>query len=212
MYKIFINEVPVIIREGNKIDVIIPADDLNPIFYFTQRKEIEKAFMQIETGAHLKGLSIVGEDAKEIRDILFTGYKKIKAAGGVVFNPKGELLMIFRRNMWDLPKGKIETGEKKKVAALREVLEETGIQQLRIIKKLMKTYHTYVLDNNIKVLKVTHWYLMMTNDESMPVPQIEEDIEIVRWVDPDHLEDKLKKTYGNIADVISTGILVMGAG
>jgi len=212
MYKIFINEIPVIIREGNKIDLIESDDDMNPLFYFTQRREIDKAFLMIQNSAQIKSLTIVGEDCKEIRKNLFADYKTIKAAGGVVFNRKDQILMIFRRNMWDLPKGKIEAGEKKKKAAVREVIEETGIQQLHLIKKLTKTYHTYVLENNTKVLKVTHWYLMISDDETMPVPQAEEGIEIVRWVDADNTGEKLKKAYANIADVVQTGISVMHHG
>ena len=212
MYKIFINEIPVILKEGNKIDVVNVADDRNPVYYFTQRKEIDKALMLIENGTHLKSLTIYGEDAKQIRKILFADYKKIKAAGGVVFNQNGELLMIFRRQMWDLPKGKLDAGEKKKVAAMREITEETGVQKLRILKKLTKSYHTYLLENNVKVLKVTHWYLMMTDDKSPLIPQAEEGIEIVRWVNVDQLTDKLNKTYANISEVIKTGVEVMQKG
>ena len=212
MYKIFINEIPVILKEGNKIDVVNVADDRNPVYYFTQRKEIDKALMLIENGTHLKSLTIYGEDAKQIRKILFADYKKIKAAGGVVFNQNGELLMIFRRQMWDLPKGKLDAGEKKKVAAMREITEETGVQKLRILKKLTKSYHTYLLENNVKVLKVTHWYLMMTDDKSPLIPQAEEGIEIVRWVNVDQLADKLNKTYANISEVIKTGVEVMQKG
>lgn len=212
MYKIFINEVPVILKEGNKIDVIDMHDDRNPVYYFTQRKDIDKAIMLIESGAHLQSLTIFGEDAKQIRKILFADYKKIKAAGGVVFNQNGELLMIFRRHMWDLPKGKLDPGEKKKIAAMREVTEETGVQKLRILKKLTKSWHTYRLENNVKILKVTHWYLMITDDKSALIPQAEEGIEIVQWVNVDQLSDKLNKTYATISEVIKTGVEVMQQG
>lgn len=212
MYKIFINEVPVILKEGNKINVIDAQDERNPVYYFTQRKEIDKALMLIENSGHLQSLTIFGEDAKQIRKILFTDYKKIKAAGGLVFNQRGEILMIFRRHMWDLPKGKLDPGEKKKIAAMREINEETGVQKLRILKKLTKTWHTYRLENNVKILKVTHWYLMITDDQSELIPQAEEGIEIVKWVKVDQLEDKLKKTYATIAEVIKTGVEMMQQG
>ena len=35
----------------------------------------------------------------------------ISAGGGVVRNPKGRILFIKRKGKWDLPKGKLETGE-----------------------------------------------------------------------------------------------------
>ena len=53
-------------------------------------------------------------------------YKIIEAAGGVVFNEKNEILMIYRLKTWDLPKGKIEKGETPADAAFREVCEETN--------------------------------------------------------------------------------------
>ena len=211
-YKIFINEVPVNIMSGPNPNSTAIADEKNPVYSFAQKKEIDKAFHLIENSSVLKSLTIYGDDARDIRDSLFIGYKKIKAAGGLVFNNKDEVLMIFRRNMWDLPKGKLEPGERKKLAALREVREETGLQKLSIVKKLMKTYHTYLLENKTKVLKVTHWYLMMCSDTTTPVPQAEEDIEIAKWIDSNKVEEKLDKAYANIRLVVSTGINTMHHG
>lgn len=211
-YKIFINEIPVQIIEGAAPDGTSAADLMHPVFVFEQKKEIEKAFHLIENTAGPKSLRIYCENAREVRDFLFGGYKKIRAAGGLVFNNKDEILMIFRKNMWDLPKGKIDPGERKKAAALREVREETGLQKLSIVKKLMKTYHTYLLENNVRVLKVTHWYLMMCNDPSTPVPQTEENIEIVLWVDSTQVQSKLNKAYANITEVVTNGVNVMHRG
>lgn len=211
-YKIFINENPVFIHTGAPSADVRRDDPANPVYTFDQEKEIEKAFHLLENHAGVKSLNIYGDDPKLIRNTLFSGYKKIGAAGGLVFNNKGQILMIYRRNMWDLPKGKIDEGERKKTAALREVREETGLQKLSIIKKLKKTYHTYALDNTTKVLKVTHWYLMMCNDDTQPVPQAEEDIEIVKWMEPEQAEEKMQHTYANIRDVIHSGIMMMHYG
>ena len=56
----------------------------------------------------------------------------IEAAGGLVFNEKNELLMIFRRGFWDLPKGKVDEGETLEQCAVREVQEETGLQNIML--------------------------------------------------------------------------------
>ena len=69
--------------------------------------------------------------------------KKIIAAGGLVLNEKNELLMIFRRNKWDLPKGKLDEGESIEACALREVKEETGLQKLKLEKFIDITFHDY---------------------------------------------------------------------
>ncbi|MBC8172742.1 MAG: NUDIX hydrolase [Chitinophagales bacterium] len=208
MYKIFVNEIPVVIKEGN-----FTADEMynekNPAFFFTQKKEIQKAFQLIEAGNQYKSLTIIGEDAKHIKNFLFTQYKTIRAAGGFVFNTQKEILMILRHSVWDLPKGKIEEGEKKKTAAVREVREETGIEKVELIKKIMKTYHTYVAAEDQKVLKTTHWYLMQSFDDGDMIPQKEEGIDAVAWANPEQVEEKLRNTYGSIRDVADAGIIAM---
>ena len=54
----------------------------------------------------------------------------VRAAGCVVHDDAGNMLLISRNNRWDLPKGKVEPGETLLQAALREVEEETGITPL----------------------------------------------------------------------------------
>src|SRR5215469_11706824 len=68
--------------------------------------------------------------------------KKIIAAGGLVFNDKNELLMIFRRGKWDLPKGKLDEGESIEACAVREVQEETGLN-VELQSFIGLTYHEY---------------------------------------------------------------------
>ena len=60
------------------------------------------------------------------------------AAGGLVENEKGEILFMFRRGKWDMPKGKRDPGETLEECALREVEEETGVGQLHLKKFLMQ--------------------------------------------------------------------------
>jgi|JI6StandDraft_1071083.scaffolds.fasta_scaffold186631_2 8-oxo-dGTP pyrophosphatase MutT (NUDIX family) len=211
-YKIFINETPVYIIEGGLPATIITSDTANPVFTSDQKKDIDKAFYLIENNAGIKSLTIYGHGIKAVKKSLFADYKTIRAAGGLVFNNKDEVLMIFRRAMWDLPKGKIDLGEKKKAAALREVREETGLQKLSIVKKLRKTYHTYRLENSTKVLKVTHWYLMMCSDNAQPIPQQEEDIEVATWIPAAEVDQKLNRAYANIRDIITSGINTMHHG
>ena len=68
----------------------------------------------------------------------------VEAAGGLVFNKDGDILMIFRNGKWDLPKGKLEIGESIEECAIREVEEECGISGLIIEKKIKDTYNIYV--------------------------------------------------------------------
>jgi ADP-ribose pyrophosphatase YjhB (NUDIX family) len=130
--------------------------------------------------------------------------KKIIAAGGLVTNKKGELLMIFRRGKWDLPKGKLDEGETIAECALREVGEETGVWQLQLGPLLGITYHEY-FDTYVQqdVIKESHWYLMPTTGDETLVPQTEEDIEQIIWADENQINECLHNTYKNITEIIS---------
>jgi 8-oxo-dGTP pyrophosphatase MutT (NUDIX family) len=133
---------------------------------------------------------------------LFTSiFKKKKAAGGLVVNENRQWLLIKRKGLWDLPKGHIEKGEKTRQAALREVEEECGINQLTIDYKINKTYHTYKIKQSL-ILKPTTWYLMEYKGNKMPTPQTKEGISKAIWVDADELERYCKKAFPSIKSVI----------
>ena len=109
--------------------------------------------------------------------------KPVAAAGGIVVRPganEPDVLLIFRRGRWDLPKGKQESGEDTAACALREVREEAGVDTLRLVRPLEDTVHGYVR-NGAYCVKTTHWFLMQTRQTDF-APQKEEGIEQVAWV------------------------------
>ncbi len=128
-------------------------------------------------------------------------FKIIEAAGGLVQNEEGKWLFIFRNGKWDLPKGKIEKGEKVKTAAIREVEEECGISKLQIVKELSSTYHTYFMEEK-QVLKRTYWFEMTCADTSALVPQVEEGITDVQWLAKSEFKKVKTNTYESILDVL----------
>lgn len=131
-------------------------------------------------------------------------FEIIKAAGGIVFNSQGERLFIYRLDKWDLPKGKIENGEEIEDAAMREVEEECGVDDLSIANPLKDTFHIYKLKDNL-ILKQTHWFEMNTTYEGKLVPQQEECITKVEWLRDSEVADKvLKNTYASIKELLST--------
>lgn len=137
----------------------------------------------------------------KLKSDFFSLYHIIKAGGGLVLNKEGKVLMIFRRGSWDLPKGKKEKGEKKKQTAVREVQEETGLNDVRILQPLPDTYHTYRTSTK-RVLKQSYWYIMETEEKKL-IPQLEEDIEKAVWVHTKELKNgSLKPIYGNIERLI----------
>jgi 8-oxo-dGTP pyrophosphatase MutT (NUDIX family) len=134
--------------------------------------------------------------------------KSIIAAGGIVINPDNEILWIFRRGFWDLPKGKLDQGETIEACAIREVMEETGMQNLVLNDLILTTKHQYHdAYLNEAVEKTTYWYKMTTNTFQDGVAQSEEDIEAIEWVKIDHLEPYLAKTYDTIKEVIAAYII-----
>jgi 8-oxo-dGTP pyrophosphatase MutT (NUDIX family) len=125
------------------------------------------------------------------------------AAGGVVVNPNKEILWIFRRGFWDLPKGKLDPNETIEACAIREVMEETGIDHLVLGELILTTTHQYH-DKYINeaVEKTTYWYAMTTDIIQEGIPQTEEDIEAIAWVKKQDLEPYLAKTYDTIKQVM----------
>jgi 8-oxo-dGTP pyrophosphatase MutT (NUDIX family) len=125
-------------------------------------------------------------------------YTIIKAAGGLILK-EGEVLMIWRLKQWDLPKGKLKKGEKQKEAAVREVEEECNVK-VKLGKKICHTWHTYK-QNGQRILKKTYWYRMYCIDDSKMKPQLEENIEDIKWMNEVELKEALYNTYPSIRDV-----------
>jgi 8-oxo-dGTP pyrophosphatase MutT (NUDIX family) len=128
-------------------------------------------------------------------------YQPIDAAGGVVENEHGDVLMIYRRGRWDLPKGKRDDGEDMNQCALREVSEETGLHRLNLTEKVCDTYHIYA-QNGQKLVKTTAWFRMKGTDEEKPSPQAEENIQEARWIARKELGPIAFKSYEAIREVL----------
>lgn len=128
--------------------------------------------------------------------------KIIFAGGGLLLNEQNELLMIFRRGFWDLPKGKLDEGETMEACALREVEEETGVGHLELGEFLGITCHQY-FDPFIKeeVIKETHWYTMNVKGCPALIPQTEEDITDIRWVPLQEVPELLKHSFDTIREI-----------
>ncbi|MEO8819881.1 MAG: NUDIX hydrolase [Ginsengibacter sp.] len=144
---------------------------------------------------------ILNKDLQELKESFFKHFHLIKAAGGLVKNKNQEILMIFRRGKWDLPKGKLDEGETIEQCAKREVEEETGVHKLTIIKPLTITYHTYNLFGKHN-LKETHWYLMNADGDEKLIPQTEEEITEIVWAKKEELSKYLGNTFPTIEMVL----------
>tara|TARA_B110000459_G_scaffold202064_1_gene254233 strand:- start:1180 stop:1650 length:471 start_codon:yes stop_codon:yes gene_type:complete len=136
-------------------------------------------------------------------NVFCSKFRLIYAGGGVVYNSNNEVLMIFRNDKWDLPKGKQEENETIESCALREVEEECGITNLILKEKIIDTYHTYEQDN-IQFLKKTSWFKMFSDKNEKLIPQLSEGISKVKWIKIDNIDFYLNNSFKTISDVLKS--------
>jgi len=144
---------------------------------------------------------LFGNDFNELTENFKSYFKYLQAAGGLVSNTNNEFLLIRRFGIWDLPKGKLEKNENIETCALREVNEETGVQDHRIVGQLPSTYHIYPL-NNKYILKETNWFHMKTGFTGKLKPQFREDITEAKWMNREESLQALSTSYRSIRDIL----------
>jgi ADP-ribose pyrophosphatase YjhB (NUDIX family) len=115
------------------------------------------------------------------------------AAGGVVLNRKGEVLVVSQNgNSWSLPKGHVDKGESALTAAKREIYEESGVKQLKLIKEL-GSYDRYRIgldgQDDKSEFKTITLFLFKTDEESLN-PQDKKNPE-ARWVSKEEVSKLL---------------------
>jgi 8-oxo-dGTP pyrophosphatase MutT (NUDIX family) len=152
---------------------------------------------------NLKRVYLYHPDVAGRMKVLESIFDVIEGAGGLVLNEKNEILFINRRNVWDLPKGKMEQGESAEETALREVKEECGIESLESVGFLRDTYHIY-WESGRRKLKITHWFLMRAESGQNLQPQTFEGIDKVEWLGRHSRELKEGKIYKSIRDLLKT--------
>ena len=194
MYKVFVNDKPIIITSSLKNEKKYPTYSFSDLNFNTILSKLKTE--------SIEGILLTSQNLKKDWQHFLSNLKVIKAAGGLVINDERSVLFIHRNGIWDLPKGWIEKNESKKTAAIREVEEECGIRKLVILKKLITTYHIYVY-NGLK-LKETHWYLMHSSFKKELTPQTEEGIDKVAFIKKSDINNIYKNTYANIKLVYET--------
>ncbi|MCF8230819.1 MAG: NUDIX domain-containing protein [Bacteroidales bacterium] len=133
---------------------------------------------------------------------LFSGlFTPVSAAGGIVRDKEENVLFIFRNGLWDLPKGKVDEGEKADEAAIREVKEETGLVNVAIQQLIKPTFHIYYRNATYN-LKTTYWYEMEAPAVQKLKPQTEEGIEKIVWVNKRNAPAYANQSYKSIHDLM----------
>jgi 8-oxo-dGTP pyrophosphatase MutT (NUDIX family) len=201
-YKIYINESPLYLTQTSDLDDETAFErSLIHAKYVGKPKMLMNYIELLEKNKHHEGIIIQADDVEQLWKDFKSLYQYIKAGGGLVLNNFGKVLLIFRRGVWDLPKGKQDPGETLAQTALREVQEETGLADLKLIEKLNNGYHCYLMSKQ-RTLKRTRWYLMQTQTPNQLKLQKEEGILDAAWFDPKELPGLNMPMYNNIRDVL----------
>ena len=189
MYKVFVNDVPLILSTEKYIGE-------NYLSKPIKTARIKKIIKKIDKG-ELTQVNLYHKKEKKLLKILKKRLPLVVAGGGMVHNSKGEVLFIYRNGKWDLPKGKLEKGETIEECALREVYEETGVKGLEIGELLEITYHIFKRKGKYK-LKETHWFKMSSDYTGELIPEPSEGIKKVKWKNFEKSQKALQKSYENI--------------
>ncbi len=195
MYKVFIDHKPVIFIEKGEVTNNFSTLEAKDIISFEKQARKLLKFSSLDCP-----LQIICSNPKKTFKEMFKDYIKIDAAGGLV-KRKNDYLLIKRKGLWDIPKGKIDRGEDPKTAALREVEEECGIHGHEIISELCVTYHTMKLKKRL-ALKRTFWYKMKYSGSKSTTPQKNEGITKAKWMSEDYMLAIRGRTYGSINEVL----------
>ncbi|WP_379969149.1 NUDIX hydrolase [Epilithonimonas sp. UC225_85] len=195
MYKVFINEKKIVLSSEPQNSPKTLNYDGTHSFEFA---------VDLLTNTPSQGLNIYYQDIDKLWSDFKGFFRNIEAAGGIVVNPENKILFIHRLGKWDLPKGKIEAGESRELAAVREVEEECGIFDLQLKDFINSTYHIYTERDGKKVLKTTYWFEMFYTGSGTPKPQIEEGISEVGWKNEEEIQSEiLPSTFQNIKLILN---------
>ena len=208
MVKIYVHNKPLFlvdsitseVKEYVKRKDTLFIDDLNSSSVKTMIQQLEQADFYAGVFLHPK--------LDELLEAFKSKFIVIQAAGGLVHIKRKDILLIFRKGKWDLPKGKLDDGEEMESCALREIKEETGVDNLQIEKPLQITYHTYH-EGEKHILKESHWFLIKANNRSSLTPQTEEDIEKCEWASLEDLSTYTSNMHASIIDVTNTALKLL---
>jgi 8-oxo-dGTP pyrophosphatase MutT (NUDIX family) len=210
MYKVFFNdstiEIASEIKKSSNNNIVLQAESNSYDF-------VNQIICKIESDVEAADFLIINQEVNLVWELFRSSFIEIPAAGGFVRNQDGAFLFIRRFGFWDLPKGKIEKNETPEFAAIREVEEECGLTNLKIIRPLDSTYHIYRSPYHVEpenlVLKETKWFLMEYSGIETPVPQLDESIEDVRWFKSHELDLVMENTYSSLREFVWKTILVI---
>ncbi|MEN8928615.1 MAG: NUDIX domain-containing protein [Flavobacteriales bacterium] len=196
MYKVFINDKVFLIGFNLK------KSFFDKKFLFSTCYTLQDFQEVLDTNESGQDVIVNFPTLRLMEKVLAKRFRIVEAGGGLVVNKNNEVLFIFRRGKWDLPKGKLEKHEKIKKGAIREVEEECGITNPVIKESLITTMHKFK-NKGKECIKKTYWYIMEYDGDEELVPQLDEDITKAKWMGEDKFHKVFKNTFASISDVLN---------
>ncbi|PHR47685.1 MAG: NUDIX hydrolase [Fluviicola sp.] len=198
MYKVFVDNIPIYFEKEMNFHSNLP-NKYFPVLAPEKYNNLVKHINSLD-----KNNKIIVQSSKPYSTLkrFFSDFKYLEASGGLVYNPlENKYLFIKRNGFWDIPKGKIEKGEEKEHAAIREVREECGFNEILLKDLITETYHTYFAHGKHH-LKRTFWYSMESSDIKHLTPQFEEGISELIWLKKEEWNMIRQNTFKSISVVL----------
>ena len=169
MYKIYFNNKPLLLVSEITKETEEYLHHEETVFIDEYNLHTVKAMIHEMASGKINAGVFLHTDVEELLIAFKKKFLLIIAAGGFVHTGNDEVLLIFRRGKWDLPKGKLDEGEALETCALREIKEETGVQQIKSEGPCCITYHTYT-ENGKNILKESHWFMVKAVKQNEFIP------------------------------------------
>lgn len=203
MYKVFVNQTPIVLTDHIGVFTI----DEWEVVYYTHPGQLFQIVSDFMMGKRRKSIYVTHFDIDELWHAFICAFKYVQASGGMVFNADNDFIAIHRNGRWDLPKGHLKKGEQPIFGGMREVEEECGVSDLRVIKPLDCTFHMY--ERNGIVLKKTFWFLMRSYASVALTPLIEEGIDCVEWKNKNDIAEMDKSAYPLVRELWKKGFEII---
>lgn len=199
---VYVGEKPVFLSGKMNDELRKLSESKNVLTFETETPDVSMLIKSISQKKNTAAI-ITGKNFATVKKNFFKHFILIEAAGGIVQNEKKEILFIFRKGKWDLPKGKMEKGETPETCAEREIEEETGVNKLLFKTNIGDTYHVYS-ENGKDILKISRWYYFTCSTPQNLRPQPEEDITEVKWIETLNIKEPMDNTYKTIREIMAT--------
>lgn len=195
MYKVFIEN-----REVNFTDCLNDSRNTGVFYFYPNLSVLKDIVPFVSSFPENEIITVLLMESNYKLENLFKEFIFIEAAGGIVEQDQN-YLFIKRNGFWDIPKGKLDSGESSEDAAQREIEEECGLTDLMLNSLISITYHTYFHKNDW-YLKKTSWFHFTALGSRDTSCQIEEGITETIWLNSSQFNTIYKNTFNSISFVL----------